>query len=100
MSVQPHWEVLQERLAPVRDLPRSERGMSNFDNAIDEGLEEDLRAGMVTSHAAWNFNGTYVWFADGMFHEAVFRYHGLQEIVSAPDLRALMDEVNERYGWE
>lgn len=81
------------------DRPDSMLEMSNLDHSIDEGLEDDLRNGLVGTHSAWEFNGT-VWFEDEMFHEEVWRYHFHIETVSAPTLRELMKEVNDRYGWE
>lgn len=79
----------------------SDLEMSNFDGRIDEGLEEALRAGQRGTHAAWNFNGL-IWYdpADSLFWERVSRYHIPVESISAPGLRELMEQVNEKYGWE
>jgi len=78
-------------------LPQSEHSMSNCDGAIDAGMENDLRNGMRSSHAGWNFWGD-VWFDDGQFHEAVRQYHSHVTTISADSLRELMDDVNSEYG--
>ncbi len=78
----------------------SELGMSNFDHVIDEGLEEQLRAGEhCAQHSAWDFCG-YVWFEDGQFYEEVWRFHQHVATLSADDLRELMEAVNDEYGPE
>lgn len=80
------------------ELTEIEKGMSNFDHSIDDGLEDALRAGGVFGrHAAWNFNGK-VWFADGLFHEEVWRYHAPVGTHSAATLPELMQIVNDEYG--
>lgn len=75
-------------------------GMYNMDHSIDDGVDEALRAGgTYCQHAAWNFCG-YVWFADGQFHEEVWRYNSPQTIVSADSLAKLMEAVNAEWGSE
>jgi hypothetical protein len=74
--------------------------MSNFDHTVDPGLAEALKAGNVyAQHAAWEFNGE-VWFADGLFHEQVFRYHQPVGSYRADTLEELMTRVNDHHGWE
>lgn len=77
----------------------SKFSMSNLDGHIDEALEQDLRTQPVYGkHYAWNFCGE-VWYGeDGRFHEEVWVYKALVEIVSADSLRELMDAVNDKYG--
>lgn len=73
-------------------------GMSNFDHKIDDGLDQALRAGGVWGrHAAWEFNGR-VWFANGRFHEQVWRHRSPVATVTADTLPELMTEVNARWG--
>lgn len=75
-------------------------GMINFDHRIDDGFEARLRAEPVWGrHAAMNFNGR-VWYANGMFHEQVWRYGSPVAHYEATELRTLMDTVNNDYGWE
>jgi hypothetical protein len=96
-----HEDAMNTIAGAVRALPESEHGISNFDHAIDPGLEADLRAGMRGSHAAWEFHGT-VWFdaKAGQFCEAVRRYRALIGIVGRPTLEELMVAVNDEYGWD
>jgi hypothetical protein len=79
------------------DLPEFGRGISNFDDEIDEGMEGALRDGKSGFHAAYEHWGI-VWFEDGAFREVVRRYGSNVDLVSASTLRELMDEVNERWG--
>lgn len=79
----------------------SARSMSNFDHSVDDGLEDDLRAGMRGTHSAWNFNGQ-VWYDpdEQVFKEDVWVYHVKQATLSAPTLENLMRVVNDEFGWE
>lgn len=79
----------------------SARGMTNFDHSIDDGLADDLKAGMRATHSAWNFNGQVWWDADEeMFKEDVWRYNALVATRSAPTLEDLMRVVNDEFGHE
>lgn len=78
-------------------LPKSEHTMSNFDHVIDDGMEEDLRNGMRSEHAAWEFYGL-VWFEDGKFYEMVKRYQSHVATYSAKTLEKLMRKVNANHG--
>jgi len=79
-------------------LTEIEKGMSNFDHSIDEGLDDALRAGGVFGrHAAWNFNGR-VWFSGGLFYEEVWCYGKPIGQHSAATLPELMQVVNDKYG--
>jgi len=84
----------------IRALPRSGKSMSNFDRAIDPGMEEDLRNGMAASYYGRNFCCDYVWLDGDQFRAAVFVYGALSSVESAPTLEELMTEVSERYGYE
>jgi len=78
---------------------RIELGMSNFDNVIDDGLEEALRKEICyAQHSGYNFCG-YVWW-DDVFIEEVWVYNSPVETIVANNLRELMDKVNDKYGWE
>lgn len=81
------------------DREQCSEEMSNFDHVIDAGFAEKLRSGCVGKHHAWNFCG-YVWFAEGAFHEEVWRHGAPREVVTAATLEELMDAVNEKYGDE
>jgi hypothetical protein len=79
----------------------SEFEMSNFDHSVAPGLEEDLRAGMLGTHSAWNFNGQLRHDAEqSAFTEEVFVYHVSQGVRSAPTLEELMRVVNDEFGWD
>jgi len=81
-------------------LPETDKTMSNCFHTIDEGLEKDLRAGMRSTHAAWNFFGQYVWFEDGTFYEQVWQFHVPVATCSSDSLENLMRLVNDQFGWE
>jgi hypothetical protein len=83
------------------EITWSTKGMSNFDHSIDDGLADDLKAGMRASHSAWNFNGQVWWDPDEqVFKEDVWVYHVKQVTLSAPTLEDLMRVVNDEYGWD
>jgi hypothetical protein len=85
----------------VEHRTRPAFGMSNFDQSIDSGLGEHLRAGGMGTHAAWDFNGTIRWDAqEGMFTEEVFVFHASQGTRSAATLEGLMRVVNDEFGWD
>lgn len=77
-----------------------ELGMTNFDQSIDECLEAALMKEpklVFGRHSGWNFNG-HVWFEDGRFHEEVWVYGSVREIISADTLVELMVAVSNEYG--
>lgn len=76
--------------------------MSNFDNAIDPECEANLRTGkFYCQHAAWDFCGYVRWDeAEQTFVEEVWRYNAPVAVLKDPDLRDLMDKVNDRFGWD
>ena len=79
----------------------STRGMTNYDQSIDEGLGDDLKAGMRATHSAWNFNGEVWWDAgEEVFKEDVWVYRALAATRSAATLEDLMRVVNDEFGWE
>lgn len=91
-------EVVVRRDGPPEGWREIGLEMSNFDGRIDEGLADALRGGQVYGrHAAWNFNGL-VWFADGRFHEQVWRFHVPMRTHSADTLEQLMREVSDEWG--
>ena len=84
------------------NMKKIDQEMSNFDSSIDDGMSEALMSepGMVFGyHSAWNFNGK-VYYEEGKYHEEVWVYHELKEIISAETLEELMEEVNLKYGDE
>ena len=74
--------------------------MSNFDGVIDNGFEDAI-VGKETfgTHSAWNFNGV-VYCRDGKFYEDVWRYCSFVETIFADTLEDLMNEVNDKFGWD
>jgi hypothetical protein len=95
-------ELAEDALAEAWSRPESPGSISNADGGeIAEVLEDDLRAGMRTDHAAWEHFGA-VWYdaATGQFVEAVKRYRVLVAVHSAESLRDLVHEVNDAWGWE
>lgn len=76
-------------------------GMRNFDNFIEDGLEQKLIEAEGTGysgHAAWDFYG-HVYYSDGVFKEDVWIYGVKQITMEANSLRELMNNVNDVYGW-
>jgi len=86
--------------SPTDKMDEIDFEMSNFDNSIDKGFAEALRAepGKVYGiHSAWGFNGS-VWFGEEKFYEEVRVYGSVQAVMEASTLRKLMDKVNAIYG--
>ena len=80
------------------DYTDSNLGMSNFDGAIDEGLEEKLKEGkFFGQHFGLNFCGV-LWFQDGEFHELVQVYGAVVNHAKAATLEELRNLVNEVHG--
>ena len=76
-------------------------GMSNGDGSIDDGFAEALKEApgeVFGNHYGWNFCGN-VYFKDGQFHEEVYIYRVLQEMISAGTLEDLMTDVCDKYGY-
>ena len=80
------------------DLPESGNSMSNCDGSIDDGMEADLKNGMRSSHAGWDFYGL-VWFEDGKFYEMVKQYRAHVATHCADTLEELMESVNSEFGY-
>jgi hypothetical protein len=79
----------------------SQNGMTNFDHSIDDGLADDLKAGLRARHSAWNFNGQVWWDPDEqVFREEVWQYHAVVATRSALTLEDLMRVVNDEFGWD
>jgi hypothetical protein len=83
------------------EITWADKGMTNYDRSIDEGLADDLRAGMRAFHSAWDFNGQ-VWYDpdEDVFKEDVWVYHAKVATRSAATLEDLMQVVNDEFGWE
>lgn len=93
--------VLNDEL-DTDDMTEISLGMSNFDMSVDEWFEDALRKdeGKVFGrHAGWNFNGK-VYFSNGLFYEEVWRYGRIIETFSSENLKELMIDVCENYGYE
>lgn len=84
----------------LREWEDTDLTMTNFDHSIEDGMAEALVGRRAYgTHAGWEFNGK-VWWADGQFHEAVYRYGDFQRVYSAGSLRDLMAVVNDDWGWK
>ena len=84
------------------DMTEISLGMSNFDMRIDDGFEEALRkeeGKAFGRHSGWNFNGR-VYFSNGLFYEEVWRYGSIIETLSSENLKELMTDVCENYGYD
>lgn len=83
------------------DWREIEPHMSNFDDSIDDGMEEGLKEpGTYSEHCAWDFHGKVWWDAEaGVFKEEVWQYKTPVDVLEAPTLRELMETVNEKWGW-
>ena len=74
--------------------------VSNFDQSVDEGVEELLAQGGWVPHAAMDHWGKVRRDEDGVYREEVWRYNVPVETMEAPTLSALMVVVNEKYGYD
>jgi hypothetical protein len=83
----------------ILNRPEATNSMSNFDHLVDGGMEEELMLGRRSVHSAWNFNGI-VWYDSPRYCEIVQRYHEPVDYIVASDLQALMESVNDKWGWE
>lgn len=82
----PNWPMLDADL------------MSNFDHTVDSQVAQQLRSGPVMAkYPGWNFHAT-CWYAEGMFHAAVYRHHAYADTISAATPESLMQAVSEEYG--
>ena len=91
---------MTELLKMPKGLKESDPHMSNMDGRIDKGFEENLRTKeFYGQHSAWDFCG-YAWFDGAKFHEEVWVYGGHIATISANSLKELMNEVNDKYGYE
>ena len=94
--------VFTKDIHEMEHLSMFDKSMSNFDHSIDEGFEDALKEKpnvLCGQHSGWNFCG-YVWFDGTNFVEQVWQYHTPVEEVAAPSLKELMENVNEKYGWD
>lgn len=75
--------------------------ITNLDEGeIPKGLEEKLKNEEVfCQHAAWNFCG-YVWYSNDNFYDEVMIHHKIVEVMMNPNLKELIREVNDKYGWD
>jgi hypothetical protein len=74
---------------------------SNFDHKLDEEAVAELRAdpGLHAQHAGWQFCA-YVWHDGTSWVEQVWRYHSAIETRRGDELLALIESVNDDYGWD
>lgn len=71
--------------------------MSNFDHAIESGMENKLKSDkLYGDYAGWNFHGQ-VWF-DKVFKCQVMVYGSHSATIEAGTLKVLMDKVSTEYG--
>ncbi len=86
----------------IDKMKESKLGINNFDNSIDNGLEEELisNEGKVYGiHSGANFSGI-VYYKDKKFHEDVYRFRDLVKTISSDNLRELMIDVCNEFGYE
>jgi hypothetical protein len=85
----------------VEEIRWTAKGMSNYHRIIDEGFEDDLRAGMRGTHTAWDFNGQVRFDPETqVFTEEVWVHHRKVATVTAASLPELMSKISEEYGWD
>lgn len=73
--------------------------MSNFDHCINNEVAEQLKAGdCFAGYAAWDFHGD-VWYENGIYHCEIWRYHVHIDTISNEDLKEIMNEASDKYGW-
>ena len=83
------------------DVELSKLGYSNIDHTMDEGLESVLKSNegrLYALHGADNFVG-YLFYEKGKFFEEVWIYGCLTEVRSDTDLKRLISETNDEYGY-
>lgn len=89
-------------MSVIPEWPETDRGISNFDHSIDDGLEDELRSQeVVATYAGWEFNGK-VWFdRDAQeFVCEVWRYHEPVDVVRTQSLAEMISAVSDKWGWE
>ncbi len=76
--------------------------MSNFDHAIDEDVAQELQKTKAYAHyPGWDFSGQVWWDRKGkQWCCGVWVYKRHVETMYAVDLRELMTEVSDKYGWD
>lgn len=91
----------EEYMRAIWSRLRTYREMSNYDHTIDEDMEKNLRAGMISVHTGLYFNGACVWYdeQEDLFFEQVWVHHIPVAILDAPSLERLMEKVNDTFGW-
>lgn len=70
---------------------------SNYDHAVIDGAVDQLMAGAVLSHSAWDHFGTVV-FRDGAYIEWVYVYGSVVCRHTADTLEELCRDVNAFHG--
>lgn len=74
--------------------------ISNFDYRLDDGLEEDLRAGKLVEHTAYDFHGVISYDSSSAeFTEEVSAHRVVQGTRRAATLPELVMSVNDEFGW-
>ena len=74
--------------------------MSNFDHCIDNDIAQQLKETIsYADYPAYEFHGS-VWFEDGQYHCQIKRYGRHIDTISNEDLREIMDEASDKYGYE
>lgn len=74
--------------------------MSNFDHSIDINVSERLKASnSYADYPSLNFHGT-VWFEDDLYHCQIKRYGAHIDTISKTEIKDIMDEACEMYGYE
>ncbi|MBS3074402.1 hypothetical protein J4447_03015 [Candidatus Pacearchaeota archaeon] len=71
---------------------------SNLDGILKEDIVDRLKEGECFSrHSAWDFNGS-VYFNEGRFHEEVWVYCKLVEVLEGDTAMDVINQAREKYG--
>jgi len=82
------------------DFENIEVLMSNFDGEVEEGAEEELKAGSTWGeYTAWNFC-TAVWWDGSKFQAIIKQFHAHIDTIEADSLKEIMNKASGKYGWD
>ena len=91
---------MDDLLVLPEHLEEFEGHYSNFDHEMPQGANEALRSGeFYIEHSAYGHWGT-IWFQNGKFHEMVNRYTVHVATISADSIEEVIEDVNDRFGYD
>lgn len=74
--------------------------MSNFDHSINKDIAKQLKeTNSYAGYPAWDFHGM-VWYQNGQYHCEIKRYRCHIDTISNEDLKEIMNEASDKYGYE